>query len=231
MPKIAIDYSKTIIYKIVCNDLTITDLYVGSTTSFTKRKNQHRYSCNRCENKAYHYNIYKIIRDNGGWDNWSMIQIEEYPCANGNESRSRERYWIEELNAKINVVIPTRTPEEYIEDNKEKIKEQKKIYRENTKDHKKEIDKIYYNTNRDKLIKYANDYRENNVEKKIETNKKYRETNKDEINKKQKENYKINKEKYKDKIKEYREKNKDEINIKQRELRAKQKLEILQKTI
>ena len=31
MPKKIIDYSKTIIYKIVCNDLTITEVYVGHT--------------------------------------------------------------------------------------------------------------------------------------------------------------------------------------------------------
>ena len=38
MPKKNIDYSKTIIYKIVCNDLNIIDVYVGQTTNFTKKK-------------------------------------------------------------------------------------------------------------------------------------------------------------------------------------------------
>ena len=46
MPKKEIDYSKTIIYKIVCNDLNIKDCYIGSTTSFTKRKNRHKSNCN-----------------------------------------------------------------------------------------------------------------------------------------------------------------------------------------
>ncbi len=38
MPKKIIDFSKTIIYKIVCNDLNITDVYVGRTTNFINRK-------------------------------------------------------------------------------------------------------------------------------------------------------------------------------------------------
>ena len=46
MPKKDIDYSKTIIYKIVCNDLNITDVYVGHTTNFIKRKARHKYDCN-----------------------------------------------------------------------------------------------------------------------------------------------------------------------------------------
>jgi len=35
MPKTEIDYSSTIIYKLVCNDLNITDNYVGHTTNFS----------------------------------------------------------------------------------------------------------------------------------------------------------------------------------------------------
>jgi hypothetical protein len=38
MPKTIIDYSKCVMYKIVCNDLEITDIYVGHTTNFTRRK-------------------------------------------------------------------------------------------------------------------------------------------------------------------------------------------------
>ena len=46
MPKTNIDYSNAIIYKIVCNNLNITDVYVGHTTQFTKRKNIHKCRCN-----------------------------------------------------------------------------------------------------------------------------------------------------------------------------------------
>ena len=42
MPKSNCNYSKTSIYKIVCNDLNITDCYVGNTTEFTKRKSDQK---------------------------------------------------------------------------------------------------------------------------------------------------------------------------------------------
>ena len=64
MPKKLIDYSKTIIYKIVCNDLTITEVYVGHTTNFIKRKAPHKYNCNNPNSKSYNFKIYNIIRNN-----------------------------------------------------------------------------------------------------------------------------------------------------------------------
>ena len=38
MPRKPINYKKVIIYKLVCNDLSVKDLYVGHTTDFTNRK-------------------------------------------------------------------------------------------------------------------------------------------------------------------------------------------------
>jgi hypothetical protein len=68
MPLKNVNYENTVIYKIVCNDLTITDLYVGNTTNFTKRKGQHKNSCINEKSKSYNLKIYKIIRENGGWE-------------------------------------------------------------------------------------------------------------------------------------------------------------------
>ena len=42
MPKNNINYSNTIIYKIVCNDLNVKELYIGSTTDFYNRKSNHK---------------------------------------------------------------------------------------------------------------------------------------------------------------------------------------------
>jgi hypothetical protein len=148
MPKKEIDYSKTIIYKIVCNDLSITDLYIGSTTDFTKRKNSHKSRCNNVNSKSYNFNIYQKIRDNGGWCNWSMIQIEIFSCNNGNEARARERYWFENLNSKLNMVNPKRNDKEYYEDNKEKIKLNVKKWCDDNKDKVKEYRNEYYQKNK-----------------------------------------------------------------------------------
>jgi len=43
MPRTPIDYSKSIIYKICCNDINIIDIYIGSTTNFITRKAEHKY--------------------------------------------------------------------------------------------------------------------------------------------------------------------------------------------
>ena len=127
MPKQIIDYSNTIIYKIVCNNLNIIDVYIGHTTQFTKRKNNHKSSCNDSKKKSYHYNIYETIRHNGGWENWSMIEIEKFKCKDSNEAGARERYWYETLNSNLNTKCPNRKKEEYIKTNKEKIRQAEKI--------------------------------------------------------------------------------------------------------
>ncbi|NBW13107.1 MAG: hypothetical protein EBR82_34310 [Caulobacteraceae bacterium] len=146
MPRKQIDYSRTVIYKIVCNDLEIKDCYVGHTTDFICRKTEHKYCCNISTKKGYNLKIYKTIRDNGGWDNWSMIEIEKYPCNDSAEARTRERYWYEILNANLNSINPNRsnlerehtekykqTRKKWYENNKKKILEQKKQHLENLK--------------------------------------------------------------------------------------------------
>ena len=106
MPKIEIDYSNTIIYKITCKDSNIKDVYVGHTTNFVQRKHAHKQSCINEKSTNYNCKLYQVIRNNGGWDNWSMIEIEKYPCNDGNEARARERYWCETLNATLNDRMP-----------------------------------------------------------------------------------------------------------------------------
>jgi len=109
------DFGKTIMYKIVCDDLNVKDCYVGHTTNMTKRKYKHKTACNNEKNKAYNRKIYQIIRQNGGWSNWSMLLIETFPCKDKHEACKREREIFEELDAKMNMVRPYRTHEEHKE--------------------------------------------------------------------------------------------------------------------
>jgi len=97
-------YIKTIIYKIVCKDITIIDCYVGHTTNNKSRINEHKYACNNPNSKSYHLKLYSTIRNNGGWDNWDLLTIEEYPCDKKEQAHSREQYWIHNLNANLNVI-------------------------------------------------------------------------------------------------------------------------------
>jgi len=172
------DFSKTIIYKIVCNDLTIKDCYIGHTINMTKRKCVHK---SRCHNeKAKHYNtkIYKIIRQNGGWSNWSMILVEKFPCKNKHEACKREREIFEEIDAKMNMVRLYRTQEElkeYKKQNQKKYyhekqyyqdhKEQIKLYQEANKEEIAEKKKQYYQDHKEQIKLYYQDHKE-------ETNKK-----------------------------------------------------------
>jgi hypothetical protein len=91
MPRLNVDYSKTVIYKIVCNDLNIIGCYVGHSTDFVRRKSAHKNNCNNENMKCYDFKVYSTIRQNGGWDNYSMIEIEKYPCKDTNEATAKER--------------------------------------------------------------------------------------------------------------------------------------------
>jgi hypothetical protein len=186
MPKIAMDYSRTIIYKIVCNDVNVKDLYVGSTTNFIQRKNQHKSNCNNITTKHYNYYVYDFIRNNGGWDNFNMVIIEKYPCNDRLEASQRERFWIETLNANLNKIIPLRTFKEYCEDNKSKIQEQTKNYYKTNKSKILEQIKIYRENNKSKIKEQRQNYYETNKSKMQEKNQIYRETNKLKISEKQK---------------------------------------------
>ena len=87
--------SKTgLIYKLVCNDIDVKECYVGSTINLTRRKCHHKHRCNNTDNNSYNLYVYQFIRDNGGFDNWSMIQIESFNFNTRSELHSRERYWI-----------------------------------------------------------------------------------------------------------------------------------------
>ena len=177
MPSNPIDYSKAFIYKIVCNDITIPNLYIGSSCNFIKRKCQHKTDCNNENTKSFSSYKYQFIRDNGGWDNFSMLKIIDFPCNDRYELEIKERYYIELLKSDLNKNIPTRTIKEYYENNKDKIKDYYKEYNETNKDHIKERHKEYREVNKDKIKEYY----ESNKDKLKEQSKEYYEVNKTKI--------------------------------------------------
>ena len=98
-----VDYSNTIIYKIYCKDECITDIYVGHTTNFIQRKSGHKAACNNEKNDL---KIYKIIRENGGWNNWNMIEIAKYNCKDSTEARIKENEHFNQLKSTLNSCPP-----------------------------------------------------------------------------------------------------------------------------
>ena len=105
------DFRDSVVYKIYCLNPIITDVYVGSTTNFTVRKNTHKNSCNKSCYKNHHLHLYKFIRDNGGWDNWDMVIIKKYPnLTELYQLLKKERKWIKKKNSTLNQNLPKGKP-------------------------------------------------------------------------------------------------------------------------
>jgi hypothetical protein len=171
MPRLPINYSNTIIYKLVCNDVEITDVYVGHTTDFTNRKRQHKGTCNNENVKDYNLYVYQFIRENGGWENWSMLEICKLSCVDKQDALRNERKYIEELKATLNKVIPTRTPKERYDQNRDQILEYHKEYQEHHREQIAEYQKEYRHQHRDQNIEYHHEYYEQNRVKLLEKQK------------------------------------------------------------
>ena len=157
----------------------MTDVYVGSTTNFRTRKNQHKSDCSNTSSKAHNFYVYQFIRAklNGGWCEWSMIEVEAYNTTTKRDLEARERHWLETLGATLNKNVPTRSHQEYREENKEKIKETNKKWRDENEEKDKATQKKWREENKDKMKQY----REENKDKDKERSKKWREENKEAI--------------------------------------------------
>jgi hypothetical protein len=149
-----INYNNIVIYKIYCKNEDVKDVYVGSTTRFNERLREHKKSCNNNNCKNHNYKLYQIIRANGGWDNFEMVQIIKKPCKDKSEASAIERYYYELLNCTMNTFVPGRTQKEYDETNKDKKKE----YYKNNKEEKIIYQNEYYQNNKDKIKQYRHEY-------------------------------------------------------------------------
>ena len=154
-------YENSLIYKIVCLDPEVKDLYVGSTTNLTKRKYGHKCCCTCQTNKNYGLYVYQFIRENGGFDNWKFIVVRRYHHIKTKEQLIRkEGKYARRLHATLNKRIPGRTkPEyyqekkdttirEYLQTNKEKIQETRKLYKQKNKERISEYNKQYHERNK-----------------------------------------------------------------------------------
>ena len=95
------------------------------------------------------------MNENGGWENWRMVPLEEYPCENEIQATIREQYWINELKSDMNSQRAYRS-----------VEERKLQKREVNIKHKDQY-------NQARSFKYHNDYSYKN-KKKIEGRNKYK---------------------------------------------------------
>lgn len=159
MPRKAIDYSNTIIYKLCCKDPIITDVYVGHTTDFVSRKKTHKSRCIASTTKYHYLYVYQFIRDNGGWTNWDMVEIARISCIDSRDASRHERIYIEQLNATLNTQIPSMT---CINGNYVDRYTYKHQYANEHSEHISEYKKTWYDTNKTNILeKLKNMYTQN----------------------------------------------------------------------
>ena len=179
------DYNNGKIYQLLNN--VNDEVYIGSTTQPLCK----RLYCHKSHSKEYGTSkLYQSMRTIGK-DNFYIELIELYPCNSKEELSAREGHFIRERGT-LNQIIAGRTRNEYLIDNKEHIKEQKKQYDENRKEQAKQ----YVEAHKEHIAERMNKYREDNKEHLKERNKQF---------------YEDNKQKYLERSKQYHENNKERI--------------------
>ena len=175
------DYSKACVYKIICKDSSITDIYIGSTINFKSRGYLHKHHCNNPNSKKYNSKAYKFIRENGGWDNWQMIKICDVKCLDKYDLRKKEGEYILSFKSTLNTQIAGRTKEESWRAYSIKNKDRIKAYRSKNKDKMKEYCKAYYLNNIDKSRRDRREYYKKNKDAIKVYQEVYRAKNKDAV--------------------------------------------------
>ena len=182
-----VNYSKSMIYKLVCKNNLIKKYYIGSSSNFKNRKYHHKTCCINENGECYNKYKYKFIRDNGGFKNWDMILIENVNVDNKRDLEKIERDYIDKLKPSLNVNRSYITKEEKIKYKKEYNEENKECLCKKKKEN--------YEKKKTEILEKTKNYREEYKEKYKEYDRKRYEENKNEILNKRKEYYEDNKEK------------------------------------
>jgi hypothetical protein len=153
------NYAHTIIYKIVCKDVNVKEIYGGHTTNIIKRRQHHKSVCNNINNRNYNIYVYRFIRANGGFNNWDILWQYDFSCENKREAEFEERKFIENNKCELNSNRAFATKEE----KKEYLKEsKKKWYKININKIKIQL-KDYYENNINKIKIYQKDYQKKKI--------------------------------------------------------------------
>ena len=134
-----VNYSKAKIYKVL--NSVDDEIYVGSTTqTLAKRMGKHRRNATQRNTKLYQH------MNDIGIDNFYIELIETYPCNSTDELHKKEGEWIRRMGT-LNQIVAGRTPQQYREENSDKVREANQKYRENNKDKIREKDRQYRENN------------------------------------------------------------------------------------
>ena len=159
---------KCCIYKIWSDECD--EVYIGSTSNFKLRMNDHKSKCNNENSDRHNLFIYQFIRQNGGWDNFKSSVIWEGEVKDKYEKLKIEGEYIKQyekiLNSNNSYGIEDHKErcKKYRNEYKDIIKEKNKQYCEANKDKKKEKDKKYYEANKDKIKQKNKEYAKKRVQ-------------------------------------------------------------------
>jgi hypothetical protein len=88
------------VYKIYCRDSGIRECYIGSTKNMGNRiLKHHNYNYGLKENSK----LYTFIKENGGWGNWIIEEMESFAFNNIKELREKEQEYINVLKPALNI--------------------------------------------------------------------------------------------------------------------------------
>ena len=162
------DYSKTIIYKIVCKDPLVPDFYLGySTFSLVHLSKMFKV---RCKNDKWP--VCEFIRQHGGVENWYFERLDCKPCLTSLDARTELRRHFDASPPTLNRQLPTRTPKEYSKG--EKNRAVQKEYREEHREQIRMEQAAQYQKNRERLLIKRREYFLANREKCNDRVKAYR---------------------------------------------------------
>ena len=134
------------IYKLVNNyDCAI---YIGSTKQILSK----RFYKHKNNSKCFNYQIYQYVFENGNWDQWRIILIEEFKCLSQQDMLKKEQYYIDLYKNDSNYILLNQVrayktkeqKKEYIKQYQynEKNKQYREKHKEQTKQYKKNIIKL-----------------------------------------------------------------------------------------
>jgi hypothetical protein len=166
-------------YKLACNDQNIKEVFVGYTSLTLKiTLNVHKNKYKDIKSTECNRGIYKVVRANGGWSDWSIKILEKCYFHDKVEADIKKREWMKKNPFNVNTKRPIVTAEEnkeyhdkynieynidnrvsiakrkkeYYSDNEAWISERHKNYRIINKDVIAEKRRKYYIDNKAKIL-------------------------------------------------------------------------------
>lgn len=151
------DYLLGKTYRLVHKPTSQT-IYVGSTCdSLSRRLANHRTT----SKQKREIPIYKWVAGNGGWDDISIVLIQDEPCDNREQLLRAERAAYDEWRPSLNAKRPQRTEKERMEQNREKDRRWKAANVEKCRENYR----LKYAENTEKELERTRRWRAANVEK------------------------------------------------------------------